>query len=324
MSGVQLKTVTPDEEGLRLDRWFKANFPDLPFGRLSKLLRTGQIRVNGKRARGNDRVEPGDEIRIPPLDAAKAKPKGPRPLSPEERQEIRDMVIYQDSDVIGLNKPPGLAVQGGSGTLRHVDRLLPALQGRKDERAPRLVHRLDKDTSGVLVVARNAYTARVLTGAFKDKTCRKVYWALVKGVPKLREGKISAPVEKSLSGQKEIMVVSKSGKPAVTLYKVMDFAGDEVSWLALSPLTGRTHQIRVHLAHIGHPILGDGKYGGKDSRFGDLSQKLHLHSAALSFPHPDGGIKEITAPLPPHMAESFKYLGFFPSEFKDPFEGFDG
>ncbi|MEE8294650.1 MAG: RluA family pseudouridine synthase [Sphingomonadales bacterium] len=322
MSRVQVKTVTPDESGIRLDRWFKANFPELPFGRLSKLLRTGQVRVNGKRAKGNDRVGTGDEIRIPPLEAAKAKPKGPRPLNPEERQEIREMVLFQDSDVIALNKPPGLAVQGGSGTTKHVDRLLPALQGRKDERPPRLVHRLDKDTSGVLVVARNAPAARALTGAFKDKTCRKVYWALVKGVPKPLEGKISAPVSKSLGGQKEIMVVSKTGKPAVTLFKVMDFAGDEVSWLALSPVTGRTHQIRVHLAHIGHPILGDGKYGGEDSRFGDLSQKLHLHSAALSFPHPGGGTREITAALPPHMMESFKYLGFFPNEVKDPFEGF--
>jgi 23S rRNA pseudouridine955/2504/2580 synthase len=322
MSGVQLKSVTPDESGIRLDRWFKVNFPDLPFGRLSKLLRTGQVRVNGKRAKGNDRVGTGDEIRILPLDAAKVIPKGPRPLSPEERQEIREMVLYQDSDVIALNKRPGLAVQGGSGTTKHVDRLLPALQGRKDEKPPKLVHRLDKDTSGVLVVARNAPAARSLTGAFKDKGCRKVYWALVKGVPKPLEGKISAPVEKVLGNQKEIMKVTKGGKSALSLYKVMDFAGDEVSWVALSPLTGRTHQLRVHMAHIGHPILGDGKYGGEDSRFGDLSGKLHLHSAALSFPHPAGGLREVSAPLPPHMMESFKYLGFFPGEVKDPFEGF--
>lgn len=321
MSRVQVKTVTPDESGLRLDRWFKAKFPDLPFGRLSKLLRTGQVRVNGKRAKGNDRVGTGDEIRIPPLDSA-PRPRKPHGLKEEEKNEIQKLVIYRDPDFFVLNKPPGLAVQGGSGTTEHIDRLLPGLQGKRDENPPRLVHRLDKDTSGLLVIARSAQSARFLTKAFKDKTVKKVYWALVKGFPDLASGKIIAPLDKGIGGGKEIMQVTKGGKYAETLYRVLDHAGDQLSWVALSPVTGRTHQLRVHMAHIGHPIVGDGKYSGGESNFPDISNKLHLHAAALSFPLMGGGTTRITAPLPPHMKESFSYFGFEPGSVPDPLEGF--
>lgn len=320
MSRVQTRKVTPDEADLRLDRWFKLHFPDLPFGRLSKLMRTGQVRVNGKRAHGSCRLQAGDEVRIPPLDDRPAV-KPPRALKPREKNDIERLVIYRDPDFMVLNKPAGLAVQGGSGTKEHVDRLLPALQGKNDEKPPRLVHRLDKDTSGLLLVARSAKSARFFTRAFKDKTVKKVYWALVRGVPKPPAGKINAALDKS-KGAKEVMEVREDGKAAQTLYQVIDHAGDEIAWVALSPLTGRTHQLRVHMAHIGHPILGDGKYGGRDARFRELPTKLHLHAAALSFPLPGGGRTVISAPLPPHMKTSFDFFGFEPAAVADPFEGF--
>lgn len=321
MSGVEIKTVTPDEAGMRLDRWFKAQYPNLPFGRLAKLMRTGQVRLNGKRTKGADRLQTGDEIRIPPIKAG-SQPQKPRPLKKEEKNEIQSLVIYRDPDFMVLNKPSGLAVQGGSKTTDHVDRLLPALQGPRDKTPPRLVHRLDKDTSGLLLVARNAQAARFFTRAFREKSVQKIYWAVVLGVPNPLEGVISAPLGKARGPKKEIMMVAKEGKPARTEYRVLDQAGEEVSWVTLRPVTGRTHQLRVHMAHIGHPILGDGKYGGQDKRFREPSGKLHLHAAGLSFPLPGGGRTEITAPLSDHMKRTFEFFGFEPALGKPMFADF--
>ena len=329
MSAVTTKTIPAADAGMRLDRWFKRELPELSFGQLSKLLRTGQIRIGGKRAKGGTRLEAGDQVRIPPLGtvtAAKStKPVKPlKSLNKKDIQEIRGMVIYQDKEIIVLNKPAGLAVQGGTGTNKHIDGMLGALGDGKGAERPKLVHRLDKDTSGLLVVARNAPAARILTRAFREKECHKIYWALVRGVPKILEGKIEAPLEKgSADGAKEKMQITGEGKKSLTYYKVLDQAAPEASWLALIPETGRTHQLRAHLAHIGHPVIGDGKYGGSQAHLSGLSSRLHLHAAALSLPRPKGGVKRFTAPLPVHMAKSFETLGFDPDGIEDRFAGFE-
>ena len=329
MSAVTTKTIPAADAGMRLDRWFKREVPELSFGQLSKLLRTGQIRISGKRAKGNTRLEAGDQVRIPPLVTATAakstKPPKPRKsLNKKDIQEIRGMVIYQDKEIIVLNKPAGLAVQGGTGTNRHIDGMLGALGDGKGAERPKLVHRLDKDTSGLLVIARTAPAARILTRAFREKQCRKIYWALVRGVPKILEGKIDAPLEKvSADGAKEKMQITADGKKSLTYYKVLDQAAPEASWLALIPETGRNHQLRAHLAHIGHPVIGDGKYGGAQAHLSGLSSRLHLHAAALSLPRPKGAVGRFTAPLPAHMAESFETLGFDPDGIGDPFAGFE-
>jgi 23S rRNA pseudouridine955/2504/2580 synthase len=329
MSGVEIKTVLADDAGMRLDRWFRREVPELSFGQLSKLLRTGQIRVNGKRARGGTRLEEGNQVRIPPLGipATPISTKSPKPLkslNKKDIQEIHGMVIYQDKDIIVLNKPAGLAVQGGSGTKRHIDGMLGALRGREGAERPKLVHRLDKHTSGILVVARNAPAARALTRAFREKECHKIYWALVRGVPKILEGKIDAPLKKGAAGgTKEKMLVHEEGKKSLTYYKVLAHAAPAASWVALIPETGRTHQLRAHLAGIGHPVIGDGKYGGAKAHLSGLSSRLHLHAAALSLPWPNGAVKRFTAPLPAHMAESFETLGFDPGEIRDRFAGLE-
>lgn len=329
MSSVSHFRIEEKDAGMRLDRWFKRELPELSFGQLSKLLRTGQVRVSGKRAKGGTRLEAGDQVRIPPLGtvpAAKStKPSKPlKSLNKEDIQEICGMVIYQDKEIIVLNKPAGLAVQGGTGTNRHIDGMLGALGDRKGAERPKLVHRLDKDTSGLLVVARTAPAARILTRAFREKQCRKIYWALVRGVPKILEGKIDAPLEKGFAdGAKEKMQITEDGKKALTYYKVLDQAAPEASWLALIPETGRTHQLRAHLAHIGHPVIGDGKYGGAQAHLSGLSSRLHLHAAALSLPRPKGAVGRFTAPLPVHMAKSFETLGFDPDGIGDRFAGFE-
>jgi 23S rRNA pseudouridine955/2504/2580 synthase len=321
MSGVEQVEVVAADDGLRLDKWFKRHYPGLPFGRLAKLLRTGQVRVDGKRVKAGDRLDAGAIVRVPPLEAA-AVPSKPRkvqaPVNPEDAARIRDMTLYEDDDVIVLNKPPGLATQGGTGTVRHVDGMLEAL--RKGDERPRLVHRLDRDTSGVLVLAKTRKAAAALGEAFKARSARKIYWALVIGVPELAEGRISAPLAKEPGARGERMEVSDEGKRATTLYTVMDRAADKTAWLAMMPLTGRTHQLRAHAVHMGHPIVGDGKYGGKEAQLpGQVSGKLHLHARRIIMDHPRGGVLDVTAPLPTHMAESWKLFGFDQHDRSDPF-----
>lgn len=323
---VTTRTVAADEADLRLDRWFKRHYPALAHGRLQKLLRTGQVRVDGRRAKPNQRVEPGQIIRIPPLgdDAqASAKPaSSPRArVRPEDEAMIRAAVLHIDDAVIALNKPPGLAVQGGTSTTRHIDALLDALRFGHEER-PRLVHRLDKDTSGVLLLGRTAAAAAKLAKAFRSRDARKIYWALVVGLPNPRQGTIKASIGKQPGGGGEKMQVDPyEGRPAVTEYTVVENAQKKVAWLQLEPRTGRTHQLRVHCAYLGTPILGDGKYGGAEAHLQGmgLSRKLHLHARAIRLPHPDGGILSVTAPLPPHMADSLAFFGFDPDAADDPF-----
>jgi 23S rRNA pseudouridine955/2504/2580 synthase len=307
-------TVEAEEAGLRLDRWFKRRYPALGHGRLEKLLRTGQIRVDGKRAEAKTRLEAWSSVRVPPLGDLDQPPPPPPPpeLSEKDRAMLQGSVLYKDDEALIIDKPPGLAVQGGTGTLRHLDAMLDALILDGRER-PRLVHRLDKDTSGVLVLGRTAKAAAWLAHAFKSRAAHKVYWALVAGVPKPREGEIDAPLSKLPgSGGEKMGLDPEEGKKAITLFRTIDHAGGTVSWLELEPLTGRTHQLRVHCALLGVPILGDGKYGGQEASIqgSGISRKLHLHARSIELERPDGKLLTATAPLPEHMKASFRFFGF--------------
>jgi 23S rRNA pseudouridine955/2504/2580 synthase len=309
--------VAPDDDGIRLDRWFKRNLPDASFNLVSRWARTGQLRVDGKRAAPGDRVEAGQTIRVPPAEpAASAAPKkvARRQLSADEEAFVREMVLHEDAQAFVLNKPPGLATQGGTKTVQHLDGLL---DGLGDERGrPKLVHRLDKDTSGALLVARTARAAAAFSKSFSSRTARKVYWAVVVGVPKVEDGLIDLPLAKQpgTGGEKMHVDESDSGLPSRTRYRVIERAGNRAAWVELQPLTGRTHQLRVHMAAIGHPIVGDGKYAGQDAFLtGSISRKLHLHARRIRIDHPDGGRIDVTAELPPHFAETMANLGFDPA-----------
>ncbi|HVM81513.1 MAG TPA: RluA family pseudouridine synthase [Stellaceae bacterium] len=323
MTGVRTLSIAAEDGDIRLDRWFKRHFPELTHGRLEKLLRTGQVRLDGKRAQASDRVQAGQTVRVPPLGAAPERGPGPAfAPTPEDAKLLQKAVLYRDDDLIALDKPAGLAVQGGTGTERHLDALLDALRFGSAER-PRLVHRLDRDTSGVLLLARTRQAAAELTAAFRAKTTAKIYWAVTVGVPKPREGKVDLPLAK-LPGRLGERVVpdEEEGKPAVTRYRVVSHAGGKLAWVALMPVTGRTHQLRAHCAALGTPILGDGKYGGAASRPEGVPEprKLHLHARSLALPRPDGSLLKVTAPLPPHMKATFRFLGFEESEGRGIFE----
>lgn len=317
-AGVRRFTVGEDDEGARLDRWFKRHLPQIGFATISRWVRTGQVRVDGKRARPEDRLAAGQLIRVPPggeppaaADAAR-QPRTRRPLSDDDIAAARAMVILETPAAIVLNKPPGLATQGGTGTTRHVDGLLDALAAGEDAPRPRLVHRLDKDTSGVLLIARAPGSAAFFARRFSGRSAKKVYWALVVGVPDVREGAIDAALAKQPgSGGEKMHVDHEAGLPAKTRYRVVDTAGQRAAWLELEPLTGRTHQLRVHCAAMGHPIVGDGKYGGQEAFLtGAISRKMHLHARRLVIAEPGGGIIDAAADLPEHFAASMAQLGF--------------
>ncbi len=330
MSGVKTEIVANDEGGVRVDRWFKRRYPSLGHGQLEKLLRTGQVRVDGGRVKASDRLAVGATVRIPPIpESAEANPvrKTDAPLATHEKIAAEDLVIHMDSEIIILNKPPGLASQGGPGITRSVDHLLSALTFGKKQR-PRLVHRLDKDTSGVLVIARTVPAAAALAESFRERDTKKIYWALTVGVPKPHIGTIKAALAKVAHGPgrtDERMVVREKGedddaKRAVTRYRVVDHAAQKAAWLALMPVTGRTHQLRVHTASLGTPIAGDFKYGEEGARLsGSMSQKMHLHARYLRIRKPSGGYLEITAPLPPHMLKTWELFGWDPDNTQDFF-----
>lgn len=305
-------TVDPDDDGIRLDRWFKRHLPDASFNIVSRWARTGQLRLDGKRAAPGDRIETGQMIRVPPADEPEnARPERTRPeLSDDQIAFARSLDFHRDKSALVLNKPPGLAVQGGSKTKDHVDGLLDALQYEAEAR-PRLVHRLDKDTSGALLVARSPRAASIFAKSFATRKTTKIYWAIIIGVPKIEQGTIDLAIAKQPGSGGEKMHPDPEGQSAKTLYRVIERAGNEAAFVALQPLTGRTHQLRVHMAAIGHPILGDGKYGGQDAFLtGELSRKLHLHARRLALPHPDGGTLDVTADIPEHFAKSLAALGF--------------
>jgi 23S rRNA pseudouridine955/2504/2580 synthase len=353
MAAIQTITVEPDEAGMRLDRWFKTHYPDLSFGHLQKLLRSGQIRVDGGRVKTNSRLEPGQAVRVPPLGAS-SFPGGERAVSLAERSEpgerdeggrglgqmrspsppplrgegargraapqgdaaaLRAMTLYEDDEVLVLNKPAGLAVQGGSGLTKHVDAMLEALRDRKGQK-PRLVHRLDRDTSGVLVIAKTRLAASRMAASFRARSTRKIYWALVRGVPKPKQGRVSTWLARE-EGEERMRVArhgTDDASHAVSLYSVVETAGQKLAWLSMRPVTGRTHQLRAHAAHIGHPIIGDPKYFEAEESWdfpGGVQKKLHLHARRIVIPHPATGKPlDVTAPLPPHMQQSWNLLGF--------------
>lgn len=318
---VQTRVIPDEEADQRLDRWFRKHYPQVTHGRLEKLLRTGQVRVDGKRAKGSLRLTAGQEVRIPPLGEAPSPPKPSpsrhRELSAEEIEELRARVLFRDDWVIAIDKPAGLAVQGGSGTSRHLDGMLDALRFDADER-PRLVHRLDRDTAGVLLLARTAEAARRLGGSFKSDAPRKLYWALVAGVPERRRGAIDAPLGKQGgAGGEKMTTTAPDARPALTRWMTVATRGRQASWLALRPMTGRTHQLRVHCLALGHPILGDGKYGGR-SAFPErlpVPKQLFLLAREIALPHPeDGTTLRVQAPLPPHFRDAFDLLGFDPGD----------
>lgn len=323
MSGVQTLSVAAHDGDIRLDRWFKRHFPGLAHGRLEKLLRTGQIRIDGRRAQASERVAAGQVIRVPPLGDLSALPPRAHPPEPRPRDiaMVQRTVLHMDEDVIVIDKPAGLAVQGGTNTDRHLDGLLDGLRFEAAER-PRLVHRLDRDTSGVLVLARSAAVAAKLAASFRDKQTRKIYWAAVVGLPKPRRGRIDQALAK-LSGPAGDRVTpdEEDGKRAVTFYRTISHAGDKIAWLALQPVTGRTHQLRAHCVTLGTPILGDGKYGAAAAHPAGVPnpRKLHLHARALSLPHPRGGTLTVVASLPAHMKETWAFFGFDEGQDADPF-----
>ena len=312
MSGVSQCEVGTEDNDLRLDRWFQRYYGGLSHGRLQKLLRTGQVRVDGKRVKSNSRIRSGQIIRIPPLDAEKSGSLQQQRVTEADCSFIQNLVLFEDESVFALNKPAGLAVQGGSGTKRHLDGMLAGLVGDGVDR-PKLVHRLDKDTSGVLLIARSALVADRLGKQFQRSEVRKQYWALVAGVPSIRQGEIDLPLIKSGGrGQERVSVDERNGKHATTRYEVIENAARECSWLALFPETGRTHQLRVHLAAIGHPIIGDGKYGGEEAFLDgvDIAEKMHLHARHIEFSHPTkAGKLSVTAPLTDHMMASWQFFG---------------
>ena len=322
MSDVHHRIVAADEADLRLDRWFKRHFQGLSHGQLEKMLRKGQVRVDGSKAKASHRLEPGQRLRIPPLPEASDVPVRRRSSSepdPDLVQHLLNNILYKDDDVLAINKPAGIAVQGGSGITVHIDGALDELRfGAKDR--PRLVHRLDKDTAGVMLLGRSARAAAELTKAFRQRDTEKLYWAIVIGCPEVPDGQIEAAVAKSGDPQDERMHIDdEEGKTAITDFKVISSAAGKVSWLDLRPRTGRTHQLRVHCAAIHTPILGDGKYGGRTAFLADLPGAKTLHLFARGIRLPRSGKRDIvvSAPLPPLMAKTFDYFGFEMSEADD-------
>ncbi|MGN6571236.1 MAG: RluA family pseudouridine synthase, partial [Pseudolabrys sp.] len=322
--GVQTVTVTGDEDGMRLDRFFEARWPSLSFSHIQRIIRKGQVRVNGRRTEPKARLESGQSVRIPPLSLAPPPVRDDAPQAQKDRAFLRDITLYEDDDVMVLNKPMGLAVQGGSGTTRHIDGMLCALRGsHPDAQRPRLVHRLDKDTAGCLLVAKTRFAAAALAKTFRSRSARKTYWALVAGVPRPQQGRISTYLTKQEVEEDSFMRVAEHGEKdavhAVTYYAVVETSAQKLAWVSLKPVTGRTHQLRAHMAHVGHPIVGDPKYFNIENwEFpGGIQNRLHLLARRIAVPHPRGGTIDVSAPLPPHMEQSWNLLGFDTSRY-DP------
>ena len=320
---VQNVTVTADEANMRVDRFLEARFPGLSYSHIQRIVRKGELRVDGQRADSKDRLKAGQAVRIPPLhlDAPKKK-SGLSEAEEKTLAQLKEMTLFEDDDVLVLNKPAGLAVQGGSGTTRHVDGMLEVMRDSKGQK-PRLVHRLDKETSGCLLVAKTRFAASALTGSFRSRSARKIYWAMVMGVPKPKQGRISTYLAKEEREDDSFMRVAEHGDEgashAVTYYAVVETAAQKLAWVSLKPVTGRTHQLRAHMEHIGHPIIGDPKYFQIENWElpGGLQNRLHLLARRIMIPHPRGGIIDATAPLPPHMQQTWNLLGLDASRF-DP------
>ncbi|MEM1379181.1 MAG: RluA family pseudouridine synthase [Pseudomonadota bacterium] len=309
MTGPQMVTVVPDDAGLRLDRWFKAHYPALTHGALQKMLRKGQVRVDGGRVQASVRLEAGQQVRVPPIDDAPARSPQRGESRASAREHLHGITLYKDSQILVLNKPFGIAVQGGAKTEQHIDGWL---QAAEPDAPARLVHRLDKDTGGLLVTARSRKAAQWLTEAFRERTVFKEYWALIAGVPNPLEGRIDQKLEKSGPAGREKARPSDAGQIAISDYQVVETAALKASFVALRPMTGRTHQLRAHMALIGTPIVGDGKYGGPRAKVEGLPGKMHLFCRRLTIPRPGQRPLTLEAPLTGHMRETWKLFAFDP------------
>ena len=321
-TGVKTLTVTDDEADMRVDRFLAARFPQLSFSYIQRIVRKGELRVNGRRVETKDRLEAGQAVRVPPLKLDQARPMSAK-VGEDVAGFLASITLYEDADVLVLSKPAGLAVQGGSGTKKHLDGMLAVLTDEDGQR-PRLVHRLDKDTSGCLLVAKSRFAAAALAKTFRTRAARKIYWSVVAGVPKPRQGRVSTYLAKEEREDESFMRIAKHGEKgashAVSYYAVIDTMAQKLSWLSMKPVTGRTHQLRVHAAEIGHPIIGDPKYFDVENWEipGGIQHKLHLHARRLVVPHPRGkGTIDVSAPLPPHMEQTFNLLGWDVSRY-DP------
>jgi 23S rRNA pseudouridine955/2504/2580 synthase len=325
LTGVQAVPVGADESGMRVDRFLEARCPGLSFSHIQRVIRKGEVRVDGKRTQPNNRLATGQMVRIPPLRLEAPAPRNAgAEVDDKTRAFLKSITLYEDADVLVLNKPMGLAVQGGSGTPRHLDGMLEVLRDAHGQR-PRLVHRLDKDTAGGLLVAKTRFAAAALAKTFRSRSARKIYWALVAGVPKPRQGRISTFLAKDAREDESVMRIARHGEEgashAVTYYAVVETAGPALAWISLKPVTGRTHQLRAHMAHIGHPIVGDAKYFVRENWElpGGMQNKLHLVARRIAVPHPRGGVIDVIAPLPPHMLQSWNLLGLDAARY-DPIE----
>ena len=339
-TGVTTHIVSEDEAGMRVDRWFKRRYPQLALSHLAKICRKGEVRVEGKRVETSTRLEEGQKIRVPPLKLAQPAAPAVKRISPEDQRAIREMTLFEDKHVLVLNKPFGLAVQGGSGTRRHIDGMLEAMA--VGDTRPVLVHRLDRDTSGVLLIAKSRKMAADLGEIFRSRQAQKTYWAIVEGIPKPAQGRVSLylakgeGMETNRGGARNLerMHVAKHGEAeaqhSLTYYATVDKLAPRCAWLSMKPLTGRTHQLRAHAEAIGHPIFGDPKYGRRPedeirrrdpmrAMPAELEHKLHLLARRLVLPHPKGGVIDVTAPLPAHMKKSWEMFGFDIKQY-DPIE----
>jgi 23S rRNA pseudouridine955/2504/2580 synthase len=315
-TGVQTITVGADEAGMRVDRFFEARFPGLSFSHIQRIVRKGEVRVDSKRVDTKDRLAIGQQVRIPPLKLNVPKRTSLSPEDEKTRDFLKSITLFEDADVLVLNKPLGLSVQGGSGTTRHLDGMLEVLrQPGVDGQRPRLVHRLDKDTAGCLLVAKTRFAATALAKTFRTRAARKIYWALTAGVPKPRQGRISTFLAKEEREEDSFMRIAQHGEEgashAVTYYAVVETSASALAWVSLKPVTGRTHQLRAHMAHIGHPIVGDPKYFQIENWElpGGMQNRLHLLARRIVVPHPRGGTIDASAPLPPHMRQTWSLLG---------------
>lgn len=323
---VEALRVSAAENDMRLDRWFRVHFPEVGYTYLQKLLRSGQVRIDSKRAQANDRLQTGMEVRVPAVVRQPKRPaaglKAPLGVSKADRDAIEKMIIFEDDHVLVLNKPFGLAVQGGTGTKKHIDGMLEGMADRFGGERPRLVHRIDRDTTGILLVAKTRSAAAKLGRTFQTRSAAKTYWALVKGVPKPPQGRIEAALVKASGPDGDRVRKALPGEQdkamhATTHYSVIDRAAHKAAWVSLKPVTGRQHQLRAHMHLIGHPIVGDNKYEGDINMPAEnIDKKLHLHARRLVIPHPVTGAKiDVSAPLPEHMKRSWDVLGFDPDMF---------
>jgi 23S rRNA pseudouridine955/2504/2580 synthase len=324
-TSVQNVSVSADESGMRVDRFLEARFPGLSFSHIQRVIRKGEVRVNGKRTQPKMRLEAAQTVRIPPLRLDAPRPHVPgNAVDDKTRDFLKSITLYEDADVMVVDKPFGLAVQGGSGTMRHLDGMLEVMRDAQGQR-PRLVHRLDKDTAGCLLVAKTRFAAAALAKTFRSRSARKVYWALVAGVPKVQQGRISTFLAKDQREDESVMRIARHGDKgashAVTYYAVVETSGPLLAWVSLKPVTGRTHQLRAHMAHIGHPIVGDPKYFSIENWQlpGGMQNRLHLVARRIAVPHPRGGVIDVTASLPPHMQQSWNLLGLDAKRY-DPIE----